>query len=532
MRRSILACVTVVAVLGCAPKKVRQADSLAKQGDWERALTEYRLATVEHPNESGIKERIAKAEKEVAVLYLARAEAANAAGRLGEAGDLWRKAIELSPDPAVQEKARLAIADNSAALEYYGDISAEFFAWDDAIGAYGALLTVQNDSVDLLERYRASKREQAGELTLASDELSRRDLKGAALVASLRAMQHDPMVPGGFDRVTELRKSLAGRTKVDVELKLEDHGYKGLGLALTPKLTPRLDDYPPYAPTRDGNAIPATLLVSIESFSKADSVVKGSETLPNELPQPTEPVPNPAIEEQKKKIAGLQAELKSLQAELKKTLPGKSAKPAPSAKKKKKLAAEAEKKRVLGLELARKVDAKRKEIWSEKQLLTALPAKVPPPPLPKTWELPWTETTRHVEAKVRFEIREKDGETPIFVTLTHRIEKKDRAYEGNEKQGMMPDKLELPSWDALCADLAEQFVAEGPAVIAKARERRVEKLLAQGRTKLKMNDDEAALDAFVDALFILGPEQLPQDAAVLVATEAENERLKEILGTK
>src|SRR5688500_14340523 len=272
MRRFLLMCATLVAVVGCAPKQVRQADSLAKQGDWERALTEYRLAAVEHPSENGIRERIAKAEKEVAVLYLARAEAANAAGRLGEAGDLWKKAIELSPDSAIQDRARTAIADNSAALEYYGDISSEFFAWDDAIGAYGALLAVQNDSVDLLERYRASKREQAGELTLAAADLSTRDLKGAALVASLRAMQPDPMTPGGFDRVSNLRKELIGRTKVDLKLDVVDHGYKGLANALAPKLAPRIDDYPPYGPTKDPQAIPATLLVSIESFAKADTV--------------------------------------------------------------------------------------------------------------------------------------------------------------------------------------------------------------------------------------------------------------------
>lgn len=523
--------VPVFVSTGCAPKNVRQADVVAKQGDWETALTQYRLAAVDRPNDKSIVERIRKAEQEVALVYMKRAADANAAGHLGEAGDMWKKALELTTDAKVQEQIKAAIAENSSALEYYGDISAEFYSWPDAIGAYGALLTVTPENVELLERFRASKREYAGELTLAADDLAKRDLKGSALVANLRALQQDPMQPGAFDRVSNLRKEIANSTRVDLgSVRIDDHGYKGLAVALAPKLSARIDDYPPYGPTKENGAVPAEFKVVIESFSKGDSVVKGVDVLPNEMVQPTEPVPNPAIPEQEKKLAGLDRELKKLQADLKKTLPGKGPKPTPSTKKK--IAADNEAKRLKGLELARAVDAKRKEIAAEKLALAALPATVPPPRLPATWELPWAETVRVVEAKVRFEVREKDFEQPMTITLTHKVEHKDRQHDGNEKQGMLPDRLELPTYEAMCAQIAEKFAAEGPEVIARARARRVERMIAEGRSKQKMGDEEAALNAYVETMFMVGSDQLPEDAAVLVAKEAENEKLKEILGTK
>lgn len=524
---------TAVAMLaGCATHaKVKQADTVAKNGDWERALAGYRDAAKENPNDKAVHDKIRKAEKEVAALYFQRAAASNTAGRLGEAGDLWKKASELDADESFQQQIKDAIATNESALDYYGDISMDYYSYDDAIGAYGALLMIHPDSVDLIERYRTAKREYAGDLSLTSDDLSKRNLRGAALVASLRALQHDPMTPGAFDRAASLRRELVGHTKVSIpEVKVDDKGYRALGLAMVPKLTPKLAEFPPYGPTKDPSAIQGGFTVTIEEFAKDEKSVKGVDEMPNTLPQPTEPVANPAIAEQQKKVAGLEKELKGLQAELKKTLPGKTPKDRSnsSVTRKKSLAGTDEQKRIAGVEAARKVDTKRKEIAQARTQLAALPLTVPPPPIPKTWQLAWVETTRTVTARVRFELRERDMSEPIAMTLTRKITKTDRSHEGNGAQGVMPDSLDLPGFDALCADLADQFV-EGSQVIAQARSRRVEKLLAQGRAKHAMGNDDEALEAYIESMFILGPDSLPADAAELVGKASEEDNLNQIV---
>ena len=320
----VISMTAALTLAGCATHaKVKQADSIAKNGDWERALAGYREAAKENPNDKAVVDRIRHAEKEVAKVYFERANAANAAGRLGEAGDLWKKASELDGDEAFQQQIRDAIATNESALDYYGDISMDYYSYDDAIGAYAALLLIHPESMELSERYRNAKREYAGDLALTSDDLAHRNLRGAALVASLRALQHDPMTPGAFDRAASLRKELVGHTKVAIpEVKVDDKGYRALGLALVPKLTPKLAEFPPYGPTRDTNAIQGSFTATIEEFAKDEKSVKGVDEMPNTLPQPTEPVVNPAIAEQQKKIAALEHDLKTLQENVKKGLPG------------------------------------------------------------------------------------------------------------------------------------------------------------------------------------------------------------------
>ncbi|HVO31001.1 MAG TPA: hypothetical protein VMV18_09700 [bacterium] len=529
--RVLVPAAAVALLAGCATHaQVKHADTVAKQGDWETALSQYRAAQRENPNDKSIADRVRHAEKEVAQQYLARAAAANQAGRLGEAGDLWKKAWDLDGDDATHQQIADAVTANESALEYFGDISMDYYSYDDAIGAYGALLLVRNDSVDLIERYRAAKREYAGDLNLTADDLTKRNLRGAALVASLRALQNDPMAPGAFDKASSLRKEMVGRTKVAVqEVKVEDKGYRALGLALVPRLTPKLTEFPPYGPTRDGNAIPGNFVVTIEEFSKEENAKKGVDLMPNTLPQPTEPVANPAIEEQKKKIAGMEKDLHKLQDDLKKTMPGKGAKQASgSLTKKKSLGLTDEQKRQAGVDAARKVDAKRKEISAAKVALAALPATVPPPPLPKTWNLPWTEVTRTVTARVKFELREKDMDQPVTVTMTRTVSHTDRTHDGNGVQGVMPDPLELPSFDAMCAELAGQFT-DGANVIAQARTRRVEKLLANGRAKHAMGNDDEALESYIDAMFIAGPNALPADAQDLVGKASDVDSMDQIV---
>lgn len=551
--------VAAIAVPGCAKKRtIKKADQVAKTGDWETALTQYKLAQADHPADQAIADRVKRAEREVASLYVQRAADANVKGDLGRAGELWRKALEMTPDPLVQEMVRTEIFANASSLEYFGDVSSDFYAWEDALGAYGALLLVQPNSVELMEKYREAKREFAGDLSIASDELQRKNLKGAALVTSLRALAHDPMQQGAFDRVTVLRKELAGRTRVAVqEVEVEDKGHgngaRNFALALVPKLTPHLDDYAPYGPTKDPKALPANFVAIVEDVQKDEKTVTGEDVLPNTIPASKEPIVNPAIAEQEKVVAGLNKELKELQEQVKKSKPGRqprpaAAKPAPATKKKgkngkavassepaklspakKKLLEAEEAKRKEGLELARQVDKKRKEIASALAELKALPATVPPPPPPPTFTLAWKEVTRSVTAKVRFELRERDMGEPITVTIEKTLTKTDRTHTGNEKQGVFADALELPSFEAMYQELADQF-GDGASVIARARDRRVERVLAEARNKKAMGEEDAALDAYVESLFLLGAEGLPEDAAIEVAKSAENEKLLEILG--
>lgn len=523
---------------GCAKKRaLKKADEVAKTGDWETALTQYKLAAADHPGDEDVVERVKRGEREVAQLYIQRAADANVQGDLGTAGELWRKALEMSVEPEVQEMVRAEIFANASSLEYFGDVSADFYAWEDALGAYGALLLVQPNSVELMEKYREAKREFAGDLSLASDELTRKNLKGAALVTSLRALQHDPMQPGAFDRVSDLRKELAGSSRVaiqEVEVEHKDRGAKTFGYALVPKLTPRIDDYPPYGPTKAQKAVSGHFVAVVEDVKKEEKTVNGEDILANTIPPSKVPVVNPAIAEQEKVVAGLNKELKDLKEQVRKSKPGRKAKrerkkaKTPAARKK--LAKIDEQKRQEGLELARAVDKKRKEIAAALTELKALPATVPPPPPPETFALPWKDITRTVTAKVRFELREQDFGEPVTLTIEKTLSRSDRTHKGDEKQGLFPDPLELPTFEAMYQELAGQFT-EGANVIGSARTRRVERVLAEARNKKAMGHDEAALDAYVESLFLLGADSLPEDAAIEVAKSAENEKLVEILGT-
>src|SRR5512135_707812 len=74
--RLLAPAVAAALLAGCATHaQVKHADTVAKQGDWEQALAQYRAAQRENPNDKAIAERIHHAEKEVAQQYLQRADA-------------------------------------------------------------------------------------------------------------------------------------------------------------------------------------------------------------------------------------------------------------------------------------------------------------------------------------------------------------------------------------------------------------------------------------------------------------------------
>lgn len=509
----------VLLLAGCTPKHTRDADTLARAGDWESALTQYRLASQERPDDFPLQRKVEMAEKKVAAIWTKRGWEANGEGHLGVAATLWTKAIELTPE---RERATCdaleAIEKNASALEYFGDSAVAEERHEDAVGVFGAILKAQPERVDVVTKHMDAKRAFATQLFQRADVLARRDLPGAALVTDLRALQHDPMQPNAFQAGTQLKKEMKSRARIALQdVKIVDQGYKSLSVALSSTLTPRLDKFAPYGPTKDPGGVRASFKATIEEFTKNETSENGFDELPNMLPPPTEPIANPAIPEQKAKIDELEQKLAGLKKEIQRAI-------AEKARQRKAGRAVDDP----GLVLARQADATRVELDDAKKVLAALPAKVAPPLPPATWQLAWTKTIRVTEARIRFELQETDYAEPIVVTITHRVTKEDRTHDGHPKQGVEADPLKLPTWDSMVGELAAQF-SDGTEAIAKARERRIGDLVARGREQLQKGNDAEALDAFVTVLFMMGPTALPEDAASFVARSLEHDRFKDLV---
>lgn len=504
----------------CGSAHVRQGDKAARVGDWETALAVYKQAVEESPNDTIAKRRMWRAERQVIALYTKRGHQANKAKRLGEAGSWWKKAIEMTHELERESSdAWHAIEFNLAALEYHGDSAFAEGRWEEAIGTWGAVLLVAPEKLEIVEKNLQAQRRYASDLHEESISLAKRGLLGAALVTDLRALGYDPMQSGAYSAGSELRRTMRSRTRIAIqEIRLEDNGYKGLAGPLLGRLVPHMEDFPPYGPTKDPSAMRGGFVVTIEDFTKAEKVVEGKDEVPNTEEPSTEPIPNPAIKEQRAKIAALEKTLAETQAKLKKAV----------AAKKKKKARTSPWSEDAGLELARTVDETKKRIAEEKKALAALPAKVPPPPPPATWTLPWKETTRSVTARVRFEITEPDFPQPVVLILEETVSHTDRAHEGSRKHGMPADPLKLPGVDAMVAELAKKL-EHGSNVLGEARQRRVDALVERGRDHLFAKRESEALDAFVAVLFVAGPQALPPDAAAFVARTLEHDRFKDIV---
>lgn len=507
--------ILVVAVLGamvsaCGGAHVRQGDKAARVGDWETALAVYKQAVDENPSDTIAKRRMWRAERKVVEVYTRRGHQANKAGRLGEAGSWWKKAIEMTHGLEREtSEAWLAIGKNMTALEFHGDTAFSDGNWEEAIGTWGAVLLVAPEKMEIVDKNLQAQRNFAAELHAEALDLAKRGLLGAALVTDLRALGYDPMQSGAFSAGSELRRTMRSRTRIAVqEIRLEDNGYKGLASPLLARLVPNMDAYPPYGPTKDPGAMRGTFTVTIEEFAKTEKTIEGKDELPNYEEPSTVPIPNPAVKAQRAEIAALEKKLADSQKKLK--------------------AAVAAKRKAAGLEHAREVDATKAEIAEAKKALALLPAKVPPPPPAATWTLPWKETTRSVTARVRFEIAEPDFPEPVVLILNETVSHTDRWHEGSRKHGMPADPLKLPGVDAMVVELAKKL-EHGGSVIGDARQRRVEALVERGRDHLHAKRDSEALDAFVAVLFVAGPQALPRDAAAFVARTLEHDRFKDIV---
>jgi len=525
--------VSVALAFACAPStkkpvEVRQAETSASTGDWEAALESYRVAARETPDDPALKKKIAEAEKKCSEIWAARGTQSNAEGRITEAAVLWRRSLEATlPADRPKSPATRDVLENLSALEYAGESASAEGRHADALACFVVLELVQPDRAGLRDRVADAKKSFATHLVAESDAYWKRDLAGASLGANLRALTYDPQQDKALANTKDLRRVLGKRTRFTLDsVKVEDTGYKALAASLSQKLSPRLDDYPPYGPwpvKETGGR--ATFTATIAEFEKNEVATEGVDLMPNTLAPKLDPIPNPEVAQQKAKIERIEKKLAELQAKMKVELDKKKKRGAPAATPTGERPPEDP-----GLVLARDVDKTRIDLASAKARLDQLPPTVIPPPPDPTWKLPWTRTIRTVKARVRFEFRDSDFADPILVNAGHELEKSDRVHIGNKEQGVDADPLKIPEWDDMISELGDQLATQAIVAIENAKKRRVESLLEEGRHQQRSKNDAEAMNAYVQLLFIVGPEGLPSDAAAYLERTLENPRLKDILG--
>ena len=485
----------------------------------EAELSILRQAALDNPADDSAQKKLQRAEKEAVEDWTARGNAANTKGSLGEAGAWWRKALEITPDEARRmSPAGQAVQKNMTALEYFANVAYLEERFEESISTWGAVRLAVPARLDVAEKHDVAQRALANELHAKANVLAQQGLPGAALVVNLRALKFDPQHAAAYATSNDLRKSLRAKTRVlfdDVHVDDKAVKDKTFDAPLLATLSSHVDDYPPYTKGKDPAAARASFVIFIEEFTRGDQVKEGTDELPNTEPPSKILVPNPAIPVARKKLETLGVTLATRQAELKKAIAarkGKAVKPDDP-----------------GLALARQVDETKAEIAATKRELAALPARVPPPPPPATWKMPWKETTRTVSARVRIEVSEPEFPEPVSVTITESMAKTDRAHDAFSKKGMKADSLDLPPFDEMLRELAGKF-QPGAAVVMNARQRRLDKLLTNGRAALAGKRESDALESFVAALFLMGPNALPSDASAFVARSLEHGRFKEITG--
>lgn len=544
MRRSLPATLvlTLVFAVSCA-SHVKKADDMAKRGDWEHALAEYSRASAARPQDQDLIDKKNRAEREVDAQWTKRGLDAQAAGKLAEAGEWWRRAIELRPNG----KARAVVTTHAAALEQFGDQALSEKRYQDAYLAWGPLLLVHPERLDLSEKNANAHRQYAGELDAQADALTKKNLPGAALIADLRALQHDPMHPTAYKHSDELRKSILAHAAVAIPaVTVDDGGWNGLANVIAPKLNARLGEFPPYGPTKSANAIPASFNVTVLDFAWWDSAEHLLEEHAVKAVGGTGAVPNPKREAQKKVIASLEGELKRMQAgaamgggsaspwitPVPVKTPVAAATPTPVLVKGAKPATPAPVARERKPMTARPADGDditRKQVQLEKAQkdLAALPETIDASQA-ATWYLPVTQTTRLVRVLVRFEVREPDFATPITKEQEFRLEVQDRSNDADNVHGVMADPVKLPPLEQMATSVSEK-IGEGLVVLKDARARRADRYVEQGRQHHAQGAEDEALDSFVQAMFILGPAGLPEDANKVVVSRLDGVDPKTIL---
>src|SRR5688500_5229650 len=125
----------LLALTACTPKNVRKGDAAADKGDWEKALVQYRAAVAKQKTNANL-DKLARAEKEVSILYVDRGILASQSGKWGEAGEWWNKALALRPIDSRKLAPKQVITDNAAQLEKHGDERVAAKDFEDAFRAW------------------------------------------------------------------------------------------------------------------------------------------------------------------------------------------------------------------------------------------------------------------------------------------------------------------------------------------------------------------------------------------------------------
>lgn len=480
-------------------------------------------------------------------------------GDYAAAAEWWRQAALLHPEGSAERRIRRAAAE----IERFGDRSVESKRFEDAFLCYGALLQVEPDLPQIIVKNDRAHASFGEELHAKAVELDARELAGAAFATELRALHHAPLHPQAFANAARLRLELLARNHIAVQgIEMHDHGFWGLGEALVPRLNERLREETPLGPTRAKPWIAGRVRVQIESYEWWEETRFGIERKKMD-PEALALVEMPAIEAEEGGLSGsgpeaaerdlvanpehdaraflvaeTEIEAERLQSILRDAgtpvpTPTPEAPPKRNKKRRKKkepepVAAPVRTPIPPRPPSAEEVEGLQADLEDRRDSLGRVATNLDRSKAKARWILPWRETTRVVEARVRFELHEFAAPEPDVLVRTLRVTDADRTHPGSALHGVDPDRFEISTLEALDDRLADAFVSEVD-VLGQARARRATRVIAAGRSALDAGDVETALDAFVDALFLVGPDKLPEDAAAVIASRVEHDRFRSIL---
>lgn len=497
------------------------------------------LACACAPRERSVLAKEDRLRREQAQLYVSRGREAEREGDFAAAAEWWRQAHLLDAESGAEARVRRA----APKIEKYGDLSVDAKNFRDAFLCYGALLAIEPDLPEVIRKNDAAHLGFGNELHAKAVALEKRELPGAAFATELAALHHAPLHPEAFANAARLKLELLTRNHVAVQgIEMHDRGFWGLGEALVPRLEVRLTEDAPLGPTRAKPWIAGRVRVEITRFEWWDETRFGIERkkmdpaalalveLSADEVETADAAPsgdaerdlvaNPEHEARAFLVAETEIEVERLQAIL------RGPEPAPGPKKKSaKPVRTPIPPRLPSAELVESLEA---DLDDRRDALGRVATNLDRDRAKARWILPWRETVRTAEASVRFELHEFAAAEPDVIERTLRVTDVDRMHPGNPLHGVDPDAFEIDSLAVLEGRLADAFVSEVD-VLGKARERRANRVLLRGREALDAGDVDRALDAFVDALFLVGPDKLPGDAAAVIAHRLDHDRFRSIL---
>lgn len=506
--------------MACAPHRT-SGDSLANKGDWERAYVQYKIESSRAPNDADLDEKVKEAGKQVSQLWVKRGRDAAKDARLADAADWWRRATLL--DPGCEGRNELVGHDSD--LVALGAAAVEKHHWGDAAKAYQALLVVHPDDHDYVIAADDAGRKRAAELADRAQELDKKGMPGAALLADLDALRLSPLDPAVSRHAEAMKKVLAVKTTVGTAPpSVTAKAAPALGAAVKARLAGV--DTPPFssAKPKDAKQPKASLAIEILDAGWKDEATHGIDFHVGTGTPGAARIARQWVEDR------LEAELGAMH------VPPLTSAPVPQRK-------------PTAADLAKK----KKEIAEAKTAVAGAGDTT-------GWYHPWAEVTRHATATVRFTLTESDHSAPIVVEQTVPVDVTDRYEDADLEHGITGHMLELPSPEELVGRLADPLAAIGRSLYDKARARRTGELVQRGREadtalthdraidaqvaegdrsgrrrRQYADDDlsaEQAIDAWVQAVAVAGLAGLPPDAAAEVVAKLDLDDLDQLVPSR